>query len=162
VKKHLPAIRTDSYRKSVVIDEVACTIEILEMSGLDPIEGLRNQALSDADAFILMYNTYNRSSFTNISKIRSQIAGLKRNLPHPIVIVGLDHGEKPKLAEREVSRREASLLAHALFCSVVEASAPSYLTIEKAIFDLVRTVRRQKNLPPVCCEPCQCEHGARI
>ena len=155
-------IKTDCYRKPVMVDQVACIIEVLEMSGLEPHQVHRNQVLSDADAFMVVYSTKSRSSLSSIHRLTTQIMGIKRNVSYPVVLIGHDYGVDSRQAEREVSHKEGAGHAQAAHCDFAEASASNYVDVEKTIFDLIRILRRKKNLPPVCCEPCQCEHGARF
>lgn len=49
-----------------------------------------------------------------------------------------------RVTEREVSTQEGSALAKELGCDFVEASAKNCVNVEKAFFDVVRQLRRQK------------------
>ena len=125
VKNPIPSINMDVYHKSVVIDEVACTVGVLEMTGLTPQNSHQNVILSDSDAFILVFSRQNRSSFRNISSLHTRITGLKKNVLHPVVLIGLDHGDASKLGEREVLHKEGVDLAEGLRCSFIQCPARS-------------------------------------
>jgi hypothetical protein len=160
IKHSISSINTDVYRKSVLIDEVACMLGVLEMVGQTAQQNpFQNDLLSDTDAFILVYSRQNRSSFGSIPRLRTLITGVKKNQPHPVVLIGLDHGYQSKLGERQVSHREGADLAEALRCGFIQCPVTG-ADVEMVFFKLIRAVRRQRNLPPVCCEPCQCKHGA--
>ena len=48
------------------------------------------------------------------------------------------------MEEREVSTQEGSALARELGCDFVEASAKNCINVEKAFYDVVRQLRRQR------------------
>ena len=52
-----------------------------------------------------------------------------------------------KQYEREVSAAEGLALAKELGCEFVEASAKNCINVEKAFYDVVRLLRRQRQLP---------------
>jgi GTPase KRas len=161
VKKNLRTIKADCYRKSVVIDEVSCIIETLECSDLRPHQVHWNQVIRDADAFMVVYSIKSRSSLLSIHRYRAQIMGVKNDSPHSVVLIGHEFGEGSKPVEREVAHREGARHARAAYCNFAETSGTNYTDVENIFFDLIRTVRRKRSLPPVCCEPCQCDHGAK-
>jgi GTPase KRas protein len=49
-----------------------------------------------------------------------------------------------RIAEREVSTQEGHALARELGCEFVEASAKNYINVDKAFYDVVRILRRQR------------------
>lgn len=52
-----------------------------------------------------------------------------------------------RVTEREVSTQEGSALARELGCDFVEASAKNCVNVEKAFYDVVRQLRRQRQQP---------------
>jgi GTPase KRas protein len=50
-----------------------------------------------------------------------------------------------RVTEREVSTQEGSALAKELGCDFVEASAKNCVNVEKAFYEVVRQLRRQRN-----------------
>lgn len=50
-----------------------------------------------------------------------------------------------RVTEREVSTQEGQALAKDLGCEFVEASAKNCVNVEKAFFDVVRQLRRQRH-----------------
>lgn len=64
------------------------------------------------------------------------------NLPYvPVMLVG---NNCDRVAEREVSAEEGYALARELGCEFVEASAKECINVEKAFYDVVRLIRRQR------------------
>jgi GTPase KRas protein len=53
-----------------------------------------------------------------------------------------------RVTEREVSVQEGSALAKQLNCDFVEASAKNCINVEKAFYDVVRQLRRQRANAP--------------
>lgn len=63
--------------------------------------------------------------------------------PVPIMLVG---NKSDRVTEREVSTQEGHALARDLGCEFVEASAKNYINVEKAFYDVVRQLRRQRQV----------------
>lgn len=60
----------------------------------------------------------------------------------PVMLVG---NKCDRVTEREVSTQEGQALAKELGCDFVEASAKNCVNVEKAFFDVVRQLRRQRH-----------------
>ena len=156
----------DSYRKQVVIDQQSCMLEVLDTAGQEEYTALRDQWIRDGEGFILVYSITSRNSFSRIRKFYNQVQRVKEsNHPHsptgatylpaqmnasayagpvPVMLVG---NKSDKSHEREVSSQEGSALAKELGCDFVEASAKNCVNVEKAFFDVVRSLRRQRQSP---------------
>ncbi|RMY31990.1 hypothetical protein D0866_06917 [Hortaea werneckii] len=65
--------------------------------------------------------------------------------PAPVMLVG---NKCDRVTEREVSTQEGSALAKQMNCDFVEASAKNCVNVEKAFFDVVRQLRRQRASAP--------------
>lgn len=167
VETYDPTIE-DSYRKQAVIDNQACMLEVLDTAGQEEYTALRDQWIRDGEGFILVYSISSRSSFTRIKRFHNQIQRVKESTasspsypgspisaanpaaPVPIMLVG---NKSDRIAEREVSTQEGHALARELGCEFVEASAKNYINVDKAFYDVVRILRRQRQaaaqpLPP--------------
>lgn len=159
----------DSYRKQVVIDNQSCMLEVLDTAGQEEYTALRDQWIRDGEGFVLVYSINSRSSFSRIEKFHSQIQRVKESSnsssptyssplsaasastpapgPAPVMLVG---NKCDKVTEREVSTQEGSALASKLGCEFVEASAKNCVHVERAFYDVVRQLRRQRqsSTPP--------------
>jgi GTPase KRas protein len=169
VETYDPTIE-DSYRKQVIIDNQACMLEVLDTAGQEEYTALRDQWIRDGEGFILVYSITSRNSFTRIQKFHAQVQRVKESGhpnsptgasylpaqmggstqptytgPVPIMLVG---NKSDKHHEREVSAQEGQALARELGCEFVEASAKNCINVERAFFDVVRQLRRQRH-PPV-------------
>jgi GTPase KRas len=166
VETYDPTIE-DSYRKQVMIDHQSCMLEVLDTAGQEEYTALRDQWIRDGEGFILVYSITSRSSFIRIRKFHNQVQRVKEsghpnsptgttylptqmnvNMyagPVPVMLVG---NKSDKSHEREVSSQEGQALAKELGCDFVEASAKNCINVEKAFFDVVRQLRRQRQSPP--------------
>jgi GTPase KRas protein len=149
----------DSYRKQVVIDNQACMLEVLDTAGQEEYTALRDQWIRDGEGFVLVYSISSRSSFSRIRRFHHQIQRVKESCasspsypgspisavspqtPVPIMLVG---NKSDRVTEREVSTQEGHALARELGCEFVEASAKNCINVEKAFYDVVRILRRQR------------------
>lgn len=155
----------DSYRKQVVIDQHSCMLEVLDTAGQEEYTALRDQWIRDGEGFVLVYSITSRSSFTRIRKFYSQIQRVKESsntgsptsvayLSSPISpTVGGVNGQAPvmlvgnksdRVTERAVSTQEGSALAKDMGCDFVEASAKNCINVEKAFYEVVRSLRKQR------------------
>lgn len=163
VETYDPTIE-DSYRKQVVIDQQSCMLEVLDTAGQEEYTALRDQWIRDGEGFVLVYSITSRSSFTRIRKFYSQIQRVKESstassptaaaylsAPHsptgmsghqaPVMLVG---NKSDRATEREVSTQEGSALAKDMGCDFVEASAKNCINVEKAFYEVVRSLRKQR------------------
>ncbi|KAF2802655.1 ras-domain-containing protein [Mytilinidion resinicola] len=149
VETYDPTIE-DSYRKQVQIDSQSCTLEWIR----------------DGEGFVLIYSISSRPSFTRIQEFHHQIQRVKESSlsgspiypgsppsassngsafgPAPVMLVG---NKCNRVTEREVSTQEGSALARSLGYDFVEASAKNCVNVEKAFYDVVRQLRRQRQQP---------------
>jgi GTPase KRas protein len=134
-------------------------LEVLDTAGQEEYTALRDQWIRDGEGFVLVYSISSRSSFTRIKRFHHQIQRVKESTasspsypgspiaavnpsaPVPIMLVG---NKSDRIAEREVSTQEGHALARELGCEFVEASAKNYINVDKAFYDVVRILRRQR------------------
>ena len=154
VETYDPTIE-DSYRKQVQIDGTSCMLEVLDTAGQEDYVSLRDQWIRDGDGFVLVYAISSRASFQQLRSFYNQIRRVKEassspafDAPpggapklSPIMLVG---NKCDKVTEREVSTQEGSSLARELGCDFIEASAKNCVNVERAFYDVVRQLRRQR------------------
>lgn len=137
-------------------------LEVLDTAGQEEYIALRDQWIRDGEGFVLVYSISSRSSFTRIQRFHSQIQRVKDSAmassptyggsplsasapifgQAPVMLVG---NKCDRVTEREVSTQEGQALAKDLGCDFVEASAKNCVNVEKAFFDVVRQLRRQRH-----------------
>lgn len=134
-------------------------LEVLDTAGQEEYTALRDQWIRDGEGFVLVYSISSRSSFSRIKRFHHQIQRVKESVasspsypgspissahpqaPVPIMLVG---NKSDRVTEREVSTQEGHALARELGCEFVEASAKNCINVEKAFYDVVRILRRQR------------------
>src|SRR6201996_2687686 len=138
-------------------------LEVLDTAGQEEYIALRDQWIRDGEGFVLVYSISSRSSFSRIQKFHHQIQRVKEAAsagsptypgsplsqtmdshafgPAPVMLVG---NKCDRVTEREVSTQEGYSLAKELGCDFVEASAKNCINVEKAFYDVVRQLRRQR------------------
>lgn len=142
-------------------------LEVLDTAGQEEYTALRDQWIRDGEGFILVYSITSRNSYDRIRKFYNQVQRVKESHPAsptghsylhqaqvqtspiytgpvPVMLVG---NKSDKHHEREVSSQEGLALAKELGCEFVEASAKNCVNVEKAFFDVVRALRKQRQNP---------------
>lgn len=142
-------------------------LEVLDTAGQEEYTALRDQWIRDGEGFILVYSITSRNSYDRIRKFYNQVQRVKESNhpssptgpsylqgqmqngpvysgPVPVMLVG---NKSDKHHEREVSSQEGQALARELGCDFVEASAKNCVNVEKAFFDVVRALRKQRQNP---------------
>lgn len=139
-------------------------LEVLDTAGQEEYIALRDQWIRDGEGFVLVYSISSRSSFARIQRFHNQIQRVKESSlsgsptypgsPLTASSLGSAFGNAPvmlvgnkcdRVTEREVSTQEGSALAKELGCDFVEASAKNCVNVEKAFFEVVRQLRKQRH-----------------
>ncbi len=131
-------------------------LEILD-TGEKYYTELGGQWIRYGEGFVLVYSITSRSSFEQIRALRRQIQKVKelsgKVFPTGAPLGSSDDGNVPvilvgnksdKVTERQVSYQEGSTLARDIGCDFVEASAKTRTNVERAFYDVVRSLRRQR------------------
>jgi GTPase KRas len=136
-------------------------LEVLDTAGQEEYTALRDQWIRDGEGFVLVYSISSRSSFTRIKRFHHQIQRVKEScqtspgfpgspvapvMPASSVPIMLVGNKSDRVTEREVSTQEGHALARELGCEFVEASAKNCINVEKAFYDVVRILRRQREV----------------
>lgn len=138
-------------------------LEVLDTAGQEEYTALRDQWIRDGEGFVLVYSISLRSSFTKIQRFHRQIQRVEGSAapgtstypgsplsqtegsstlgPTPVMLVG---NKSDRMTERQVSTQEGKHLARQLGCDFVEASAKNFVNVEKAFYDVVRQLRKQR------------------
>ena len=142
-------------------------VEVLDTAGQEEYTALRDQWIRDGEGFVLVYSITSRMSFTRIRRFHNQIQRVKESssassptttsylssaVPQsalsgpqaPVMLVG---NKSDRVTEREVSTQEGAALAKEMGCDFVEASAKNCINVEKAFYEVVRSLRKQRQDP---------------
>lgn len=132
----------DSYRKSVVIDEKACLLDILDTAGQEEFSSMQDQWMREGQAFLVVYSITSRTTFDEAIIMREKILRCKEEEEPPIVLVG----NKCDLEDqRQVKKSEGENLATEWGenSSFFETSAKEKINHEECFYAAVRLVRSQ-------------------
>ncbi|WVN85819.1 uncharacterized protein L203_100971 [Cryptococcus depauperatus CBS 7841] len=126
----------DSYRKQVVVDDEAATLEILDTAGQD-------QWYTYGSGFLLVFSLTDRPTFEEIANFHREILRVKDRDYVPCVVVC----NKCDLQKyRAVGQLEGRELARSLSAPFIECSAADGVNVEVAFRELVKLVRKDERV----------------
>ncbi|XP_054035346.1 ras-related protein R-Ras-like, partial [Dryobates pubescens] len=146
VPHHAPTIE-DSYSSLCTIDHLPACLHIVDTSGQEAAGQRREQQLRGGEGFLLVFAIDDRSSFGALPALLAQILQVKDREGVPALLLGNKADLGPL---RQVSREEAQAFARQHHLRYLETSAKTQLNVEEAFQELVRAVRRFRDLeaPP--------------
>jgi len=136
----------DSYRKSVVIDNESCLLDILDTAGQEEFSSMQDQWMREGQAFLVVYSITSRQSFEEAIIMREKILRCKEEEEPPIVLVG----NKCDLEnQRQVQQSEGDSLIKEWGdnSSFYETSAKEKINHEECFYAAVRLVRKNSAKP---------------
>uniref|UniRef100_A0A182JFS8 Uncharacterized protein n=2 Tax=Anopheles atroparvus TaxID=41427 RepID=A0A182JFS8_ANOAO len=129
---------------------VNLTLDILDTSGSYEFPAMRALSISSADAFILVYDVTDSSTFEEVKAIREQIHEIKSTTAVPIVVVG----NKNDLSEEDEDLRQVARDTTESMVTVdwengfVEASAKLNRNVTQIFKELLVQAKITYNLSP--------------
>ncbi|KAJ3068489.1 Ras GTPase ras2 [Podochytrium sp. JEL0797] len=144
VETYDPTIE-DSYTKQVNIDGENCNLDILDTAGQEEYSALRDQWIRDGEGFLLVYSITSRQSFYRVRDFLKHIKNVK-GVDDGFVPVMLVANKADENWRREVSAEEGYQFAQSFGFDFVETSAKTRTNVEKAFFNIVRSVRRSQEI----------------
>ena len=138
LKDYDPTIE-ESYRQKITVDSKPVILDIIDTAGQEEYSSLRDQYLTQGEAFILIYSVTDRSSFEDAKSLRVRIQRVKNASAVPLLLVG----NKSDLNEyREVTTAEGRRLAASFGVPFLETSAKTRDNIEEVFSVIVRELRK--------------------
>jgi len=127
-----------SYRKQVEVDGQLCTLDILDMAGLEEYSYIRAQHLRTGHAFILMYDCTNADSLGYLSNVQGQMDEEEQK---PVLMLG----NKSDLQEmRKVSYEDGQKFAQTFKnCDFLETSAKEGTNVDEAFKCIARRLLKK-------------------
>jgi len=141
VETYDPTIE-DAYRKTILVDERPCFIEVIDTAGQEEYATLREQWVREGQGFILVYSIASRRTFDRLEVFRNAMLRVKR-APPVFILIG---NKCDKTYEREVSREEGQALARSFGCEFLETSAKTPHNVERMFTTLVRNLRGERGI----------------
>ncbi|ODO06162.1 Ras family, other [Cryptococcus wingfieldii CBS 7118] len=131
----------DSYRKQVVVDDEAATLEILDTAGQEEYAAMADQWYTFGSGFLLVYSLTDRPTFEEIKNFHEEILRVKDRDHVPCVVVC----NKCDLQKyRAVGQLEGRELARSLSAPFIECSAADGVNVDVAFRELVKLVRKDE------------------
>ncbi|OXG75755.1 Ras family, other [Cryptococcus neoformans var. grubii Br795] len=131
----------DSYRKQVVVDNEATTLEILDTAGQEEYAAMADQWYTFGSGFLLVYSLTDRSSFEEIQNFHREILRVKDRDYVPCVIIC----NKCDLQKyRSIGQLEGRELARSVHAPFIECSAAERVNVDVAFNELVKLVRKDE------------------
>lgn len=157
VSEYDPTIE-DSYRKQVVIDGETCLLDILDTAGQEEYSAMKDQYMRTGEGFLIVFAVNNATSFEEINAYREQIKRVKDAEEVPMVLVG----NKCDLPTRSIDMQQARDVARNYGVPFVETSAKTRMGVDDAFYNLVREIRKDKEMTGMnskpksfnCCSKC--------
>eukprot|EP00744_Colponema_vietnamica_P005823 GILI01008487.1.p1 GENE.GILI01008487.1~~GILI01008487.1.p1 ORF type:complete len:188 (-),score=43.19 GILI01008487.1:107-670(-) len=136
----------ESYRKQVVIDEVACMLNIVDTAGQEEYATLRDQYWGPGEGFVLVYSITSKETFVEVQDLAKLVLRTKDATNFPMCIIG---NKKDLEHERKVPTSDGENLARDLRCPFFETSAKTRLNVDECFTALVREIWKSSNDSPV-------------
>ncbi|KAJ6227722.1 ras-like protein [Anaeramoeba flamelloides] len=142
VEQYDPTIQ-EIYRKSIIVDEEAAFLDILDTAGQEEYKTLTDRYFRNSHAFLCVISYDQRGS---IGQIREYVKRIQRAKDED-EIVGLLVCNKCDIAkeERAITEEEVKKLSLELNLNMVECSAKTGENINDLFFTLVRNLRKKEN-----------------
>eukprot|EP01084_Bolivina_argentea_P230644 389105_1 len=132
----------DSYRKSVVIDGKRCLLDILDTAGQEEFSSMRDQWMTEGQAFLVVYSITSRTTFDEAVLMREKILRYKEEEESPMILIG----NKCDLEnERQVAKSEGESLARewGAYSAFFETSAQEKINHTECFYEAVRLIWRK-------------------
>jgi len=133
----------ESYSKHIVVDNVPTYVQIIDTAGQEEYQQLRDQSLSIGDCYLLVYDITNKTSFDELTKIRTNILRMRNaeTSGFPMVVIG----NKCDLESyRQVNKEEVKKKCTIWTIPFLETSAKSRINIEEAFIACIMATRKFK------------------
>lgn len=129
------------YRRGVVIDDIACVLDVLDTAGQEEYSALRSQWIRSGQGFLMLFSLTDKLSFEEVEEFRRLVRHVKESDGEPIPPIVLIGNKSDLESEREVSSEELVEKGEKWGVPTFEASAKTKCNVEESFFCLVRLIR---------------------
>ena len=131
----------DSYTVPADIDNIKCTLEILDTAGEDDYQNMFDEWVDSSDGIVLVYSIDSRDSFESMKIKYGRILKLKGDRKVSIIIVG-NKCELEK--ERKVSKEEAENFCLSNKVPFLEVSTLKDINVKETFLTVAKGMLRIK------------------
>ncbi|KAL7746184.1 hypothetical protein RI367_002171 [Sorochytrium milnesiophthora] len=134
----------ESYKKSVVVDQLPCVMSIIDTAGQQEYEALRDQHLASGNGFLLVFALNKTDSLEEVKQMRDRILLSKNKKKLPMVAVG---NKCDLVDERTIDQASVQAYFASLKIPYFETSAKANVNVTEAFQELVRQCRKSNKAP---------------
>ena len=125
----------DSYQIPAKIDDIQCSLEILDTAGQDDYQTMLDTWINTSDGFILVYSIDNRESFESMKIRYERILKLKGDQKASIIVVG---NKCDLVDERKVTKEEGENFCSSNKITFMEVSALKVINVRETFLTVAR------------------------
>ncbi|KAH0794248.1 GTPase KRas isoform X2 [Histomonas meleagridis] len=129
----------DSYKKTIVVDGVDVTLDILDTAGQDDFAAIRSTYMRSGQGFIVVFAVNDPTSFDSIERFQKDIRITSGKEDIPIVVCG----NKCDIEERSITKEEANQLCQSFKIKYFETSAKTNYNVSEVFAEITRMMREQ-------------------
>jgi len=137
---YISTIGVDFRFRTITIDRKTVKLQIWDTAGQERFRTITSAYYRGAAGIIMVYDVTSMESFDHVEEWLNEVER-HANESTSKLLVG---NKSDRVTEREVSTQEGQALARELGCDFVEASAKNNIHVDKAFYDVVRKLRRQR------------------
>lgn len=131
----------DTYYKNIIIDSIVWNIQIVDTSGQEEFQSLRDLAIKEGDGFIIVFGLNDKTSFEIVENIYHHILKVKNVGWIPCMFFG---NKNDLIDKRNVELEVALFVAQHRHCIYNEGSALTGQSIETSFIELIRLINVNK------------------
>jgi len=125
------------HQRLIVVDDIPCAVNILDTSGREDCNVLRQQWILYGDAFVLVYSITDINSLWKVQHLWREITTMKKTTRVPITLVG----NKSDRQDRQVSYYYGLKMADILGCQLIETNSRTGANVDDAFSSIIRIIR---------------------
>jgi small GTP-binding protein len=129
----------DSYKKTILVDGVEVSLDILDTAGQDDFKSLRQTYMRTGKGFLLVFALNDIASFDAIETYQRDIQQTAERDDVPIVVCG-NKSDRP---DRTVKREDAEKFCAESHLTYFETSGKNNVNVTEAFTELTRQMRAQ-------------------
>ena len=133
----------DSYIKDVEIENISRTLQILDTSGQEQFENIKNQNVNESDGFIVVFSIDSKDSYESCFSMFNDIVKIRKTQVFPVVFVGnkIDLEDKRQLTKHDI---ECKMREHGF--QYIETSAKNDINVSETFQMIIKIIDEHRNV----------------